>query len=206
MWWSDGSRSENGQVGSAEVWKQGTEWKTCHSYMGTGRMAVCNAELWVIGLPLRETVKRRDMLQEHGVKTVAVFSHSYATIRGTEHLEPGLAHRLARQMNWTARALLTHSIPTEIHWVPGDSGIVGNKDADHQANLARDSDRSTPIEPPYTSASNRGRQSAEEWSAATAEWEADKCSKHTSHRLKSKTGDQQTSSDDQCKVASNQVP
>jgi len=52
-------------------------------------MEVFDAELWAIGLALGETVKRRERLQEHGVKTVAVFSDSQAAIRRTAHLEPG---------------------------------------------------------------------------------------------------------------------
>ena len=41
---------------------------------------------------------------------------------------------------------------------------------------------------PYTSASNRARRISEERSAAKAKWEADKCSKHFSYRLKGKMG------------------
>jgi len=44
------------------------------------------------------------------------------------------------------------------------------------------------IERPYTSASNRARRISEGRSAAKAKWEADKCSKHFSYRLKGKTG------------------
>jgi hypothetical protein len=44
------------------------------------------------------------------------------------------------------------------------------------------------IERPHTSASNRARRIAEGRSAAKAEWEADKCSKHFSYRLKGKSG------------------
>jgi len=44
------------------------------------------------------------------------------------------------------------------------------------------------IERPYTSASNGARQISEGRSAAKAQWEADKCSKHFSYRLKGKMG------------------
>ena len=44
------------------------------------------------------------------------------------------------------------------------------------------------IERPYTSASNRARRISEGRSAANAEWEADKCSKHFSYRRKGKAG------------------
>ena len=44
------------------------------------------------------------------------------------------------------------------------------------------------IERPYTSASNRARRISEGRLAAKAEWDADKCSKHLSYRLKGKAG------------------
>ena len=44
------------------------------------------------------------------------------------------------------------------------------------------------IERPYTLASNRARRISEGRSAAKAEWEADKCSKHFNYRLKGKAG------------------
>jgi len=117
---------------------------------------------------------------------VAVFSDSQAAIRRAADLEPGPGQRLARQINWRARSLLGHSIATEIHWVPGHSGISGNEEADSQVNLARDASGSTVIERPYSSASNRARRISEGRSAAKAEWEADKCSKHFRYRLKGK--------------------
>jgi hypothetical protein len=52
-------------------------------------MEVFDAELWAIGFALDETIKKRETLQRHGVKTVAGFSDSQAAIRRTAHLEPG---------------------------------------------------------------------------------------------------------------------
>jgi hypothetical protein len=60
MWWTDGSPSDDGPVGVAAVWKRGNEWRTRRHYLGTGRMEVFNAELWVIGLVLGETVKTHE--------------------------------------------------------------------------------------------------------------------------------------------------
>jgi len=39
-----------------------------------------DAEQWVIGLALEVTIEKRQTLQRHGVKTVAVFSDSQAAI------------------------------------------------------------------------------------------------------------------------------
>jgi ribonuclease HI len=189
MWWTDGSRSDDGRVGAAAVCKHGDGWKAFGSHLGTGRVEVYDAELWAIGLALRESVKKRDMLQAHGVKRVAIFSDSQQAIRRTEHLEPGPGQPLARWINQSARTLRKDGIETEIRWVPGHTGIPGNKEADRQPNLAREGRKAgTVLEHIYTSAANRTRRISDAKTAAKAEWEADKCSKHYGYRLKGKAG------------------
>jgi len=149
---------------------------------------VFEAKLWAIGLALEETIEKRETLQRHGVKEVAVFSDSQAAIRRTAHLEPGPGQRLARGINRRAQALLAQGIKTLINWVPGHSGIPGNEEADRPANVAREARGDTEIGRPYTSASNMARRISEGRSSANAEWEADKCSKHFGYSLKGKAG------------------
>jgi hypothetical protein len=91
-------------------------------------------------------------------------------------------------MNRRVRCLFTHGIATEIHSVPEYSGIPGKKQADHQANLARDAGVITVIKRRYTTALNRARQISEGRSVAKVEWEADKCRKHFSDILQGKAG------------------
>jgi len=129
MWWTDGSHSDNGRVGAAAVCKHGNQWSCSHSILGTGRMEIFDAELWAIGLALDVTFEKRETLQIHGVKTVAVFSDSQAAIQRTAHLEPGPGQRLARQIKRRAWNLLAHGIASKIHRVPGHSGIPGNEEA-----------------------------------------------------------------------------
>jgi hypothetical protein len=131
MWWTDGSRSDDGRVGPAVVCKQGNEWRSRRSFLGTGHMEVFDAKLWAIGLALDEAIEKRETLQMHGVKTVAVFCDSQAAIRQAAHLEPGSRQRLARRINRRAWNLLAHGISTEINCVPGRSGIPGNEEAYH---------------------------------------------------------------------------
>jgi hypothetical protein len=45
MWRTDGSRSDDGQVGAAAVCKHRDEWRSHRSYLGTGRMVVFDAKL-----------------------------------------------------------------------------------------------------------------------------------------------------------------
>jgi len=128
MWWTDGLRSDDGRVAAAAVCKPGDRWKTFRRYLGTGRMEVYDAELWVIGHGPRESVRMRDKLQTHGVTKVAVVSHAQAAIRHTEHLELGPGQPLASWINLSARTLQEAGVETEIHWVPGPTGIPGNEE------------------------------------------------------------------------------
>jgi len=90
MWWTDGSRSDDGRVGAAAVCKHGNQWRSCRTFLGTERMEVFDAELWAIGLALGQTIKKRETLQRHGVRMVPIFSDSETTIERAAHLEPGL--------------------------------------------------------------------------------------------------------------------
>jgi len=115
---------------------------------------VSDAELSAIGLARGETVKRMESLEDHTLKTVAVFSDSHAAIRQRAHLVLGPLQQLARRSNWSTRILLGHGIPIKIHWVPAHSSIPGKDEADRHVNLALVPSGSTAIERPYTS----GRQ------------------------------------------------
>ena len=80
MWLTDGSRSDDGRVGSAAVCKHGNELSSRRSFLGTRHMEVVDAELWAIGLAPDVAIEKRETLQMHGVKTVAVFRDSQAAI------------------------------------------------------------------------------------------------------------------------------
>jgi ribonuclease HI len=119
MWWTDGSRKDDGRVGAAAVCLNGDGWTVFHSYLGMGRMEVFDAEIWAIGVALQKSVSRAEALRAHGATTVAVFSDSQAAIRQTAHLDPGPVQQLARAINEHARALRAHSIEVVIYLVLG---------------------------------------------------------------------------------------
>jgi len=89
MWWTDGSRSDDGRVQAAAECTHGTEWRSDGSVLGTARMEVFDTELWAIGLALDVAIEKREALHMHGVRTVAGFSDSQAAIQQAPHLEPG---------------------------------------------------------------------------------------------------------------------
>jgi len=72
-------------VGAAAVRKHGNQWRSRRSYLGTGRMEIFDTDLWAIGLALDVMIEKRQTMEKHGVKTVAVFSDSQAAILGTSH-------------------------------------------------------------------------------------------------------------------------
>ena len=176
------------RVGAAAACLNGDGWTVFRSDLGTGRMEVFDSELWAIRVALRKSVAKVETLRTHGVTPVAVFSDSQAAIRRMAHLDPGPGQQLARAINEHARALHAQGIDIVIHWVPRHSGIAGNDEADRQANKARECRGYTVRECIYTSAANRARQIPEGRTAAKAEWEAKRCSKHYVYRLKGKAG------------------
>jgi len=150
MWWTDGSRSDDGRVGAAPVCMPRDSRSAFRSHLSTGRMKVYDTALWVIGLALRESVKTTGKLQTHVVTKLTVFSDLQAAIRRTEHLEPGPGQHLARWINQCARTLREAGIETEIHWVPGHTGIPRNQEANCQANLASEGLEQAQYESEYT--------------------------------------------------------
>ena len=48
MWWTDGSRSDDGRVGAAAVCKHQDQWRYRRSFLGTRRIDVIDTELWAI--------------------------------------------------------------------------------------------------------------------------------------------------------------
>jgi len=100
-------------------------------------------------------VKKRETLQRHGVTNVAIFRDSQGPIPETEHLGLRPVQPLARWINRSAGTLREAGIETEIHWVPGYTGISGNEESDRQVNLAREGHRSRTVrEGVYTYAAN----------------------------------------------------
>ena len=89
MWWTDGLCSDNGRVGAAAVRKHRDERRSHCSCLSTGQMEIFDAKLCMMGLALKVTIKNRETLQRHAVRTMAVFSDSQAAIRCTTHLAPG---------------------------------------------------------------------------------------------------------------------
>jgi hypothetical protein len=131
----------------------------------------------------------KDTLQTHGVTTVADFSDLQGLIRRMEHLDPWPEQPLLRWNYRSARTVGEAVIQTEMHCVPGHTGIPGKEEADSKANFVRECcGTCTVTEQVYTTAAKRSRRRSEQQMAAKAQWEADKCSNHQGYKLKCKAG------------------
>jgi hypothetical protein len=102
-----------------------------------------------------------------------------------EHLDPGPGERLNRWIIQGAKGLHEASIEAESDYVAGDPGKLGNEEADHPANVARE-DCSEGILPQrvYTPVANRTWTISETNTPVKGEWVADICSNHSGYRLK----------------------
>ena len=77
-------------MGTAAVCKHGNQWRSRHSYLGMGCMEELEGEQWSIELALDVTIEKREALERHGVKTVAVLSDSQTACGQGVHQDPGL--------------------------------------------------------------------------------------------------------------------
>jgi hypothetical protein len=62
MWWTDGWRSGDGQVGATAVCKHGNEWRSRRCFLGTGSMEVFDAEVTASGLALDVKIEKSERL------------------------------------------------------------------------------------------------------------------------------------------------
>jgi hypothetical protein len=65
MLWTDGSRSDNGQVGAAALCQHRNEWRFHRRFLGTRLLEVFNNKQWAIGLALDVAIDKRETLQMH---------------------------------------------------------------------------------------------------------------------------------------------
>ena len=77
-------------------------------------------------------------MRAHAGKKVPVFSDSQVAIQCMEHLEPGPGQPIAWGITKSTTTLHEAGIETAIEWGPRPRGILRSKNADGQANLARE--------------------------------------------------------------------
>lgn len=97
------SQSDDYRVGAAVLHKHRDSWRAFCYQLGTEYSEVTYAELWAIGLTLREWITKMDTLQTHRQTTVARFIDSLAAIQQTEHLTHVQGQRSARWRNQCPR-------------------------------------------------------------------------------------------------------
>lgn len=82
IFWTDGSRLDNGKVGSAVVWKEGEEWKEERSYLGK-KKEVFEAEVYAIMRAMRKCDRNRQQRKSRQNHHFLGLNHSYQ--KGPRH-------------------------------------------------------------------------------------------------------------------------
>ena len=129
--WSDGSRLEDGRIGSAAVCRSTSGIWTAKKSALSDKKEVFNAELWGIHLALQLTNKSYERYKE-----ITVFSDSQKAIQRTEHQSNTPGQMITSLIHERTRSLRALGYNTTIRWVPAHSGVLGNKQADYAANEA----------------------------------------------------------------------
>jgi ribonuclease HI len=76
---------------------------------------------------------------------IHIFSDNQAAITRSASLERGPGQEIAALIHDTAFALRPHIVQVTVHWVPGHTGVPGNKKADTLAKLATEHQPTTRI-------------------------------------------------------------
>jgi len=63
IWWTGGSRSDDGRVKAAAICKHREEWRSRCTYLGTGQTEVCDGTMLAIRLGLEVTMEMRETPQ-----------------------------------------------------------------------------------------------------------------------------------------------
>jgi ribonuclease HI len=96
---------------------------------------VFDAELKAIAECLRTCLKyiKQHRLHDHSIH---LFTDNQLAILRAMRLDRGPGQETALDILHTTNALLQHSAPVTLHWVPGHTDIEGNEEADRLAKLA----------------------------------------------------------------------
>lgn len=132
IFWTDGSRLENGKVGSAVVWKEGEQWKEERSYLGK-KKEVFDAEVYAI---MRAMRKATEIDNNERVDKITIFSNSTTAIRRVQDTEPGPGQAMAITCVNLNTRLAGMGVQVEYRWVPSHEGVEGNEEADEAAKKA----------------------------------------------------------------------
>ena len=163
--WTDSSRFDSGEVGSACLWRDGEGWKGSRYHLGTNK-EVFDAEVFAIFQALKACERG-----QFSDRRYTIFSDSQAAILRIRTDEIGPGQQWARAAIEVCSQLVQRGNEVTVQWVPAHVGIEGNEVADRFAKEAAEG-RQHSVEDRLrweASLSHLSRVVTER-SAATAQW------------------------------------
>ena len=146
--WTDGSKLDNGNTGAAVCWKdkRSDRWRQKSVFLGRNK-EVLDAELWAISNALEIATKET---LNTGNTPITIFCDSQKALQAIQRPYFHKENRFLRgQIYHRAKILHSTGHPIVCWWIPGHSGLEGNKRADLAAK----------------SRAERGGKQAERWSS-----------------------------------------
>jgi ribonuclease HI len=129
---TDGSRTDNGEVVYAVTWQNRQRWVGIKAHMGYNQEAL-DAECAALARALEVAARRRTTPER-----VTIFTDAQAAIQRISSDEPGPGQKYAIQASkWIATLRrMKPEVVVEIRWCPAHQGVAGNEKADEWAKLA----------------------------------------------------------------------
>ena len=132
--WIDGSKSDQGNVGSAVSWKDkvSNSWKSTAVFLGKNK-EILDAELWAIadGLDIA-----RKMTCETENTPITIFSDSQKALTEIRKTNPYTGSPYLRKLIYQRiNNLMEHGHPVTIRWIPSLVRLIGHDKADESAKI-----------------------------------------------------------------------
>ena len=133
--WCDGSKLDKG-TGAAVVWEKGgttKEWQEKKVGLGLNK-EIFDAEMWGISEAFKVAEQKTEKIRQPWV--ISIFCDSQTVINNLRECGSYVGQALKMQIYQKAKKLVQQGHDISIRWVPGYSGVEGNKRANKAAKKA----------------------------------------------------------------------
>ena len=133
--WCDGSKLDQGGTGAAVVWKShiSQKWQEQKLSLGLNK-EIFDAEMWGISEAFKIAEKTTRQAQEPWV--INIYCDSQSIINNLRECNIGAVQALKLQIYQKAQEVVEQGPRISIRWIPGHTGVEGNKRANRAAKEA----------------------------------------------------------------------